>query len=173
MISFHFLVDPKGFKVENLRKLDEQEKLEYGDSDEEDGRIHLPLKKNKPKRVRNYKNKMENWENAEVQFNNLQAMLNVAIQQCFSTNFQILFCSPCINGLHEISHAVWIIWIWILVLKGYLKKTSMAALPFSCKLRMANWIQSRGFNKHRQPKCVSYIAQRSWLLFPPKKKQLV
>lgn len=91
MFSFHFLVDPKGFKVENLRKLDEQEKLEYGDSDEEDGRIHLPLKKNKPKRVRNYKNKMENWENAEVQFNNLQAMLNLAILQRFSTNFQIFF----------------------------------------------------------------------------------
>ena len=103
MFSFQFLVDPKGFKVENLRKLDEQEKLEYGDSDEEDGRIHLPLKKNKPKRVRNYKNKMENWENAEVQFNNLQAMLNVAILQRFSTNFQILFCSPFINGLHVIS----------------------------------------------------------------------
>lgn len=103
MFSFHFLVDPKGFKVENLRKLDEQEKLEYGDSDEEDGRIHLPLKKNKPKRVRNYKNKMENWENAEVQFNNLQAMLNLAIPQRFSTNFQIFSCSLCINGLHVIS----------------------------------------------------------------------
>ena len=67
MIFFVFIfLAPKGFKVENLRKLDEEEKLEYGDSDDEDGRIHLPLKKSKPKRVRNYKNKMENWENAEV-----------------------------------------------------------------------------------------------------------
>lgn len=49
-----------------MRKLDEEEKLEYGDSDDEEFRVSLPLKKNKPKRVRNYKNKMENWENAEV-----------------------------------------------------------------------------------------------------------
>lgn len=56
---------PRGFKVENIRKLDEQEKAEYGDSDDDEFRVALPLKKNKPKRVRNYKNKMENWENAE------------------------------------------------------------------------------------------------------------
>lgn len=64
--DIHFPLDPRGFKVENLRKLDDQEKLEYGDSDDEDFRVALPLKKNKPKKVRNYKNKMENWENAEV-----------------------------------------------------------------------------------------------------------
>ena len=52
--------------MENIRKLDEQEKAEYGDSDDDEFRVALPLKKNKPKRVRNYKNKMENWENAEV-----------------------------------------------------------------------------------------------------------
>lgn len=57
--------NPRGFKLENMRKLDEEEKLEYGDSDDDEFRISLPLKKNKPKRVRNYKNKMENWENAE------------------------------------------------------------------------------------------------------------
>ena len=40
--------------------------MEYGDSDDDEFRVSLPLKKRKPKRVRNYKNKMENWENAEV-----------------------------------------------------------------------------------------------------------
>lgn len=59
-------LDPRGFKLENIRKLDEEEKLEYGDSDDDEFRVSLPLKKRKPKRVRNYKNKMENWENAEV-----------------------------------------------------------------------------------------------------------
>lgn len=63
---FHFVSDPRGFKVENIRQLDEEEKLEYGDSDDEEFKVALPLKKSKPKRVRNYKNKMENWENAEV-----------------------------------------------------------------------------------------------------------
>ena len=66
MYAFHFSLDPRGFKVENIRKLDEEEKLEFGDSDDEEFRVALPLKKNKPKKVRNYKNKMENWENAEV-----------------------------------------------------------------------------------------------------------
>ena len=58
--------DPRGFKVENLRKLDEQEKLKFGDSDDEEHKSLIPLKKTKPKRIHNYKNKMENWENAEV-----------------------------------------------------------------------------------------------------------
>ena len=58
--------DPRGFKVEHIRKLDEEERLEYGDSDDDDFRVGLPLKRNKPKKVRNYKSKMENWENAEV-----------------------------------------------------------------------------------------------------------
>lgn len=57
--------NPRGFKVEHIRKLDEEERLEYGDSDEDDFRVGLPLKRNKPKKVRNYKSKMENWENAE------------------------------------------------------------------------------------------------------------
>lgn len=56
---------PRGFKVENIRKVDEQERAELGDSDDEEFRVALPLKKNKQKKVRNYKNKMENWENAE------------------------------------------------------------------------------------------------------------
>lgn len=63
---FHLSLDPRGFKLQNIRKLDEEEQLEYGDSDDDEFRVSLPLKKNKPKRVRNYKNKMENWENAEV-----------------------------------------------------------------------------------------------------------
>ena len=46
--------------------MDEEERLEYRDSDDEEFRVALPLKRNKPKRVRNYKNKMENWENVEV-----------------------------------------------------------------------------------------------------------
>lgn len=58
--------NPRGFKVENIRQLDEEEKLEYGDSDDEEFKVALPLKKSKPKKVRNYKNKMENWENAEA-----------------------------------------------------------------------------------------------------------
>lgn len=58
--------NPRGFKVEHIRKLDEEERLEYGDSDDDEFRVALPLKRNKPKRVRNYKNKMENWENAEA-----------------------------------------------------------------------------------------------------------
>lgn len=56
---------PREFKVENIRKVDEQERAELGDSDDEEVRVALLLKKNKQKKVRNYKNKMENWENAE------------------------------------------------------------------------------------------------------------
>ena len=36
------------------------------DSDDEDFRPVLSLKKSKPKKSHSYRNKMENWENAEV-----------------------------------------------------------------------------------------------------------
>lgn len=65
-----------------MRKLDEEEKLEYGDSDDDEFRISLPLKKNKPKRVRNYKNKMENWENAEVCNVSLSKVAYAASRNC-------------------------------------------------------------------------------------------
>ncbi|KAK2556543.1 hypothetical protein P5673_021452 [Acropora cervicornis] len=45
--------NPRGFKVENIRKVDEEERLEYRDSDDEEFRVALPLKRNKPKRAVN------------------------------------------------------------------------------------------------------------------------
>ena len=66
-----------------MRKLDEEEKLEYGDSDDDEFRLSLPLKKNKPKRVRNYKNKMENWENAEVCNAGLSGEASTASRNCY------------------------------------------------------------------------------------------
>ncbi|KAK3754507.1 hypothetical protein QZH41_019349 [Actinostola sp. cb2023] len=56
---------PKGYKLETLRKIELEEGM--GDSDEEEDRrmLHVPLRKNRPKRTNNYRNKMENWENVE------------------------------------------------------------------------------------------------------------
>lgn len=73
-----------------MRKLDEEEKLEYGDSDDEEFRVSLPLKKNKPKRVRNYKNKMENWENAEVCNAGLSGVLCTASDKLSSASWSQL-----------------------------------------------------------------------------------
>ncbi|XP_031560426.1 uncharacterized protein LOC116296536 isoform X2 [Actinia tenebrosa] len=55
---------PKGYKAETMRKIQLEE--EMGDSDDEDDRrlLHVPVR-NRPKRTHNYRNKMENWENAE------------------------------------------------------------------------------------------------------------
>lgn len=59
------MLAPKGFKAEAMRKIQLEE--EMGDSDDEDDRrlLHVPVR-NRPKRTHNYRNKMENWENAEV-----------------------------------------------------------------------------------------------------------
>ena len=57
---------PRGYKLENLRKLEELERQELADSEEDDRRPVLPLKKSKAKVSHSYRNKMENWENAEV-----------------------------------------------------------------------------------------------------------
>lgn len=65
-----------------MRKLDEEEKLEYGDLDDDEFRISLLLKKNKFKRVRNYKNKMENWENVEVCNVSLLRVVYVVSRNC-------------------------------------------------------------------------------------------
>ena len=57
--------------------------MEYGDSDDDEFRVSLPLKKKKPKRVRNYKNKMENWENAEVCNAGLSEVAWAASRNCY------------------------------------------------------------------------------------------
>ena len=64
----------------------EQEKEELGDSDNEEFRIAVPLKKSKPKRIRNYKNKMENWENAEVNLCPIYAHLTYMYIFCCGTS---------------------------------------------------------------------------------------
>ncbi|XP_032233773.1 acidic leucine-rich nuclear phosphoprotein 32 family member A [Nematostella vectensis] len=55
---------PKGYKLEAVRKLELEEGME--NSDEEDHRqLHVPLRRRKAKRTNHFRNKMENWENAE------------------------------------------------------------------------------------------------------------
>jgi len=65
---FHSFLAPRGYKLESLRKVELEEGM--GDSDDEEDRrmLHVPLRKNRPKRTNNFRNKMENWENAEVSF---------------------------------------------------------------------------------------------------------
>ncbi|XP_020895303.1 uncharacterized protein LOC110234276 [Exaiptasia diaphana] len=56
---------PKGYKLETLRKLELEEGMGNFDDEEDRRMLHVPLKKNKNKRTNNFRNKMENWENAE------------------------------------------------------------------------------------------------------------
>lgn len=57
---------PRGYKLENVRKVELQEGMGNSDDEEDRRMLHVPLRKNRPKRTNNFRNKMENWENAEV-----------------------------------------------------------------------------------------------------------